>query len=114
MQRQSSKRVSAPGSLGPARVLPFTPRPESAPALQKEHEGRHRLPPPGSERKGPTRTGGRSETRTGSGGLAELLSAAMNHPEMPADLYNVIGDWINDEFHRGLNIAEPWVIERAL
>jgi hypothetical protein len=46
--------------------------------------------------------------------FASLLSKAMNHPEMPTDLYNEIGDWVSDNFHNGLNLSEPWVIRRAL
>ena len=46
--------------------------------------------------------------------LAEQLSAVMNHPDMPDELYNIIGDWVNDSFHNGLNLSEPWVINRAL
>jgi hypothetical protein len=38
----------------------------------------------------------------------------MNHPDMPDELYNIIGDWVNDSFHNGLNLSEPWVINRAL
>jgi hypothetical protein len=55
-----------------------------------------------------------SAATNNSGDLAEMLSATMNHPDIPNELYNVIGEWLNDTFHDGLNISEPWVIRRAL
>jgi hypothetical protein len=48
------------------------------------------------------------------GDLAEMLSAVMSHPDMPHELYNLMGDWLNDSFHDGLRISEPWFIYRAL
>ena len=50
-----------------------------------------------TERKGSKTTKGRA-TKTASttqhADLAELLSAAMRHPDMPADLHTYIGDWL--------------------
>jgi hypothetical protein len=51
---------------------------------------------------------------TGHGDLAELVSAVMRHPETPNELYNSIGDWLNDSFHDGLQVSEPWFVARAL
>jgi hypothetical protein len=58
---------------------------------------------------------GSSAMRVNEGGdLAAMLSAVMSHPDIPAELYNTIGDWLNDEFHDGFKISERWVIARAL
>jgi hypothetical protein len=46
--------------------------------------------------------------------LAELISAVLNHPDVPGDLYNAIGDWLNDSFHDGLSLSETWFVRRAL
>jgi hypothetical protein len=48
------------------------------------------------------------------GDLAEMLSAVMRHPEMPDELYNSIGDWLNDSFHDGLQVSDPSFVARAL
>ncbi len=48
------------------------------------------------------------------GDLAELISAVMRHPDLPADLYNDLGDRLNDLFHDGLQVSEPWFVRRAL
>lgn len=48
------------------------------------------------------------------GDLAEMLSAVMNHPDMPAELYNHIGDWLGEQFDKGVKIGSAWYIRHAL
>ena len=68
-----------------------------------------------SNRKGIKTTKGRATKTTSAtqhGDLAELLSAVMRHPNIPADLHTYIGDWLvsgQDE-----RIDSPDYIRRSL
>ena len=51
-------------------------------------------------------TQGKTKTGTGHADLAELLSAVLRHPDMPADLHTYIGDWLVSQPQESIDSPE--------